>query len=121
MTDFEHNDIIDLSDLTNYLDAHEDDADDDTDEQARCKAIRAVLDELRGCGGDHQWRGDWYPAVLISDMHFQAYAEQLAEEIDAIPDNVSWPCTCIDWARAARELKEDYSSIEIEGVTYWYS
>lgn len=121
MTDFEHDDIINLPDLTDYIDEHEDaDADADDETQARCKVIRTVLDELRGYGGDHQWKGDWYPGCLVSDMHFEDYARQLAEDIGAIPDDVSWPCTCIDWSRAARELRIDYSSVEIEGVTYWY-
>lgn len=125
MTDFEHDDIINLSDLTDYIDEHETDENpegdlDIADAQARCKVIRTVLDELRGSGGDHQWKGDWYPGYLVSDMHFQDYAQQLAEDIGAIPDNLSWPCSCIDWAQAARELRHDYSSIEVEGVTYWY-
>lgn len=33
------------------------------------------------------------------------YAENLAEELGAIPDDLSWPLTHIDWEGAARELE----------------
>lgn len=45
---------------------------------------------------------------------------QLAEDVGAIPDNLKWPCTCIDWDQAARELKYDYTSADFDGVTYYY-
>jgi len=37
-----------------------------------------------------------------------------------IDDNTRWPCHCIDWDQAARELRMDYSAIEFNGMTYWY-
>jgi hypothetical protein len=36
-----------------------------------------------------------------------------------IPDNLSWPLTCIDWERAARELAYDYSSVSFDGTDYY--
>jgi antirestriction protein len=33
------------------------------------------------------------------------YAQELAGELGAVPSDVSWPCTCIDWERAARDLE----------------
>jgi hypothetical protein len=63
---------------------------------------------------------DWqYGETLVRDSYFQKYAEQLADDIGAIPDNLSWPLTCIDWEQAARELKHDYMAVEYAGVTYW--
>tara|TARA_R110000868_G_scaffold269128_1_gene528496 strand:+ start:213 stop:725 length:513 start_codon:yes stop_codon:yes gene_type:complete len=44
------------------------------------------------------------------------YAQELADEIGAIPPGVGWPCTCIDWGRAARELFcGDYWSTSVRG------
>jgi len=82
--------------------------------------MREVLDELRFNGGDHQWRGDWYPVTLIRDSHFRDYAHELAEECGMVKGDESWPLNCIDWQQAARELQWDYTPIEINGVTYWY-
>jgi hypothetical protein len=44
----------------------------------------------------------------------------LADDIGAIDRNASWPTNWIDWEKAALELRVDYSSVEIDGKTYWY-
>ena len=46
--------------------------------------------------------------------------EELADDIGAIPRDVAWPYTCIDWERAARELQYDYTGADFDGVTYYY-
>jgi hypothetical protein len=84
------------------------------------KKLTSFLEDLQGYGGDHQWRGNWYPVVLINDSHFEAYAQEYAEETGAINANASWPNNCIDWEKAANELQTDYSSVEFDGETYWY-
>lgn len=83
--------------------------------------LAALLDELKGNGGDHHWRGDWYPVTLIRDSYFEEYVEDLAADIygDDLRSG-EWPFSCIDWERAARELRMDYTSVEYDGVTYWY-
>lgn len=83
-------------------------------------ALTTILEELKGYGGDEQWRGDWYPVLLIRDSYFKEYARQLAEEIGEYDPQAQWPLNCVDWERAARELQIDYSTVEINGVTYWY-
>lgn len=82
--------------------------------------LREFLKELCGSGGDEQWRGDWYPVTLIRDSYFTDYARELAEDCGMIQDNASWPNNCIDWDMAASELQWDYSSMDFDGVTYWY-
>jgi antirestriction protein len=47
-----------------------------------------------------------YQGEYNSDEDF---AEQLAEDLGYINEEVSWPYTCIDWAHASRELMHDYS------------
>lgn len=81
--------------------------------------LGTILEELAGMGGDEQWRGDWYPVTLIRDSHFRDYAEELADDCGMIPKDAQWPLTCIDWDKAASELQWDYSSVDIDGVTYW--
>lgn len=56
---------------------------------------------------------------LIRDSYFRDYAEELAEDIGAIPENRSWPMFNIDWDAAAKELQMDYSAVDFDGVTYW--
>lgn len=90
-----------------------------SDEESELATLQALLADLQGMGGDEQWRGDWYPVTLVRDSYFKDYAQELADDIGAIPAGASWPCTCIDWDQAARELRMDYSSVEFDGVTYW--
>ena len=92
----------------------------DDEEYEEAKALHELLSDLKGYGGDEQWRGDWYPITLIRDSYFEDYAEELADDIGAIDRRAGWPLTCIDWKQASRELQQDYSSVEFDGVTYWY-
>lgn len=92
----------------------------DEDEGEELEKLTQLLDELRGYGGDHQFEGDWYPGSLIAESDFEEYARDFAEDIGAIPDDAAWPCTCIDWEKAARELAVDYSSVTYDGTDYLY-
>lgn len=84
------------------------------DEVNELSILRSLQEDTEGCAED--WE---YGITLIRDSYFEAYAQELAEEIDAIPDNLSWPCSCIDWEQAARELQMDYTAVDFDGVTYW--
>jgi hypothetical protein len=91
---------------------------EDADELA---TLEAILDDLKGNGGDEQWEGSWYPVTLIRDSYFIEYAQELAEDIGCYTQKATaWPHSCIDWEKAARELQYDYSSVEINDITYWY-
>lgn len=59
---------------------------------------------------------------LIREEYFAEYAEDLAEDLGYIERGMKdkWPFTCIDWERAADELKSDYSTIDVCGSTYYY-
>lgn len=91
----------------------------DEDEQCELDMLEAFLDDCKGYGGDEQWEGDWYPGTAVRDSYFKDYAMELADDTGAILDNAQWPCTCIDWDQAARELRMDYTGVEFDGVTYW--
>lgn len=59
--------------------------------------------------------------TLIPEYMFEAYAEELAEDIyGAAVTAAHWPLNCIDWERAANELRYDYSSVDFDGETYLY-
>lgn len=55
----------------------------------------------------------------IKEDHFQEYAQQLAEDIGAISNDVTWPCCHIDWEAAAESLKQDYTEINFDGQAFW--
>lgn len=56
---------------------------------------------------------------LIRDSFFEDYAQELAEDIGAISDSMTWPVNCIDWEEAANILKLDYTLLEFDRVEYW--
>jgi seryl-tRNA synthetase len=83
--------------------------DDNAEELA---ALQSLADEASGSP-------DWeYGETLIRESYFQDYAMQLAEDIGAVKGDEGWPLNCIDWEKAARELKYDYFSVDFDGVTY---
>lgn len=120
-------DVIDVRDviarveeLESEVEAAEDSDGTDNEEREELAALTALLDDLEGNGGDENWRGSWYPITLVRDSYFEDFAQEEADSLGLISSEVKWPYTCIDWEQAARELQQDYSSVEYEGVTYWY-
>jgi hypothetical protein len=78
-------------------------------------ALVAFRDEAAG------YAPEWlYGCPLIRDSYFKDYAQELAEDVGALKSAEEWPYTCIDWDKAARDLQADYSSAELDGVTYWF-
>lgn len=103
-----HLDSRDLIARAEYL-REQDDPDDDEREEL------AAIEELSEAGVE-----DWeHGAHFIADHAFKDYAEELAEDIGAIPKDAGWPARCIDWDQAADELKQDYTSVSFLGTDYW--
>lgn len=115
-SDLRGQDIIDSRDVIariEELESNLDTEDPDTDEAEELQALRALVDEAESTP-------DWkYGETLIRDSYFEEYAQELADDIGAINADATWPNNCIDWERAARELQQDYFSVEFDGVTYW--
>lgn len=82
---------------------------------AELAALRALAAEVEPYCADWQ-----YGEQFIRDDRFEDHAQQLAEDIGAIPTEAAWPATYIDWTAAAAALRQDYTSVEIDGETYWY-
>ena len=111
-------DIIDVRDIIERYEELENQDDSLPDAEERT-FLASILDELKGCGGDEQWRGDWYPITLIADSYFVDYCIDLVTDIGDLPRNI--PCyLAIDWEATAINIQQDYTSTEIDGVTYWY-
>lgn len=84
------------------------------DEIAERNILRALCDEAGG------YAPDWtYGETMILDSYFEDYARELAEDIGAIDPQAVWPLTYIDWPAAAEALKQDCTSIDVDGLTYW--
>jgi len=86
---------------------------DSTSEGEEHRSIVSLSDEF----GSSQWEDG---ITFVKDYYFEDYAREFAEDIGAISGDERWPATCIDWEKAASELKYDYSSVEFDGETYWY-
>jgi hypothetical protein len=89
---------------------------DNCDEYA---TLLEIMDDLKGNGGDEEWRGDWYPVTLISERTFEDHARELLEDCGTIPKDLPW-YVAIDWETTAQNIQADYTPVEIDGVTYWY-
>ena len=87
---------------------------DESDEGQELAKLKAFAEEAEGYAED--WR---HGATLIHEDYFEDYARDLAAEGDYDMKNEQWPYTCIDWTQAAEELKQDYTSVDFDGETYW--
>lgn len=112
-------DIIYTADIIARMEELQSTVDLSPDDTGEARRIRAILDELVTCGGgDEKWEGDWYPASLIADRYFADYARELLEDCGTIPaDLPTW--VEIDWDSTARNVRMDYTSVEVDGRTYW--
>ena len=86
------------------------------DEQNELAALESLKDDIGESRGKINDEG----GPFVHENDFEDYARELADDIGAIPSDAQWPCTCIDWEKAADELRMDYSSVEWNGETYLY-
>lgn len=87
--------------------------------QEEHKILEEILEELKGYGGDEQWRGDWYPVTLIRDDYFSEHVQDLLADCGELPRDIPSYIE-IDWEATAQNIQADYSSVDIDGETYWY-
>ena len=86
---------------------------DSGDEAEELRDIEVFLEE-----GTREFQ---HGETLIRDSYFEEYARELAEGVsDYNARSESWPFTCIDWEKAAEELKQDYTYEELGSYTYWF-
>lgn len=68
---------------------------------------------------DFMSEADGLDGPMIRESYFKQHAMELVDDCGLIPANAEWPCTCIDWEQAARELRHDYTGADFNGVTYY--
>jgi hypothetical protein len=108
-------DYVDTRDILERIDYLELDEDELEEEAEELETLRKLIDEVRQYSGEEPEHG----ALLIRDTSFMDYAQELAEDIGAIGQNLQWPLMYIDWEAAADALKMDYSPVDFDGVEYW--
>lgn len=109
-------DIIDVRDLIERYEELEDQR-DDPETKEEFIFLTTILHELCGNGGDEQWQGDWYPVTLIRESYFNEYMDEMVYDCYEMPKNLpSFMSIVLDYVA----LQQDYTSMEIDGVTYFY-
>jgi len=111
-------DIRDVIERYEELEARDID-DNDEDENAEFNEIEAFLEKVKGNGGDEQWRGHWYPVGFIKDSYFETAMDELLEDTGDMPKYQDIPSDLTITVNYDA-LQTDYSSVEINGETYWY-
>ena len=89
------------------------------EDQTELDTLMTIMEELKGCGGNEQWCGDGYPMILIRESYFVDYCQELLEDCGEISRDLLH-YIAIDWEATARNIMIDYSTVEIDGVTYLY-
>ena len=108
-----YDDVIDSRAIIGRIEDLENFDDLDEDEETELRILKTLTEE---CSYSPNWD---YGEALIRDTYFKEYAMELAEELDLLKPDVSWPYGCIDWDKAAEELQVDYISVDFDGVDYW--
>lgn len=88
---------------------------DDTD------AFRELAEQI-GCESTPDALRDWaddFEPTLIHETYFEDYARELADDCGMLDKDAGWPANHIDWDAAADELKQDYTTVEYDGATYF--
>lgn len=113
------NDTLDSREIDERIEELEALTDRTENEQYELEVLRDFCEKIcrESAGGQDDWNCGF---TFIRDSYFVEYTQDLAQDIAERSNPVQWPSTCIDWEQAARELRMDYMSVELDSVTYWY-
>lgn len=110
--DLTSEDVLDSRQLQDIIDDLEAEEPEDLDDDQ--KALLAALIEVRDeCSSE--WEGG---LTLVRDSYFEDYAQEEAESYYDLGELGNFRYY-IDWEKWARDLKMDYTSVEIGDTTYW--
>jgi hypothetical protein len=89
---------------------------DESEEGEELKALLALQDEAEGYAPD--WR---HGATLLRDSYFdESWAEQELQDLGYLPKDLPGIISNnIDWRGVLEDLKQDYTEVDYDGVTYW--
>lgn len=115
-----HNEVSNLystlysDDITNRIAELSSIEERDEQEQKELSALLSLEAEAKLYNCDYD-----YGETLINDEFFVEFAMEYSAEINGEFSNQHWPLYCIDWEKAAEELKKDYVPLDYDGVTFW--
>lgn len=89
----------------------------EADQWEELDKLESLISDLCGNGGDEQWEGDWYPVTLIHESYFEASMDEMIAGCYEIPKDLpSFMTIVLDYDA----LKQDYTTCEFGGETYYY-
>lgn len=78
-------------------------------------ALQAL--QLEAEGSEPNWT---YGTTLIRDSYFVEYVEEMLKDCGDLPHDLPSYIE-IDWSATADNIRQDYFSVDFDGVTYWVS
>ena len=116
-------DVLDSREVIERIEALESEVEDaEADEQTagtvddlkeELAALKALAEEAQGYSED--WR---HGTALIRDTYFTEYVEELCKDVGDVPKEIPWYIV-IDWEATAEHIKQDYTEVDFNGVSYW--
>lgn len=85
------------------------------EDAAELAALEALQEEAEGYCPD--WK---HGATLIRDSYFTDYMQELLEDIGGVPKDMP-EYLVIDWDATARNIQQNYTEVDFDGVAYWFS
>lgn len=85
-------------------------------EESEDKTELEELIEFKQDAGSREWD---YGLSFIPDSEFTEYAMEMLKDIGDLPRDIPWYIV-IDEDATADNIKQDYSSVDFQGETYWY-
>ena len=110
-----NDDIIDSRELEERLEELKQLAEDNEINEEDQEELKMILEIKEECGG-YGWE---YGITFIRAIYFDEYAEEYFDNNYAhnIPENLR---NYIDYKAFSRDLEIDYSSVDINGVYYYF-
>jgi len=87
--------------------------DENQEDAEELKNLTTLQDELGGYCED--WK---YGTTLIREDYFEEYVQDMLEDIGELPKDLP-SYIVIDWDKTAYNVRQDYTSGEFDGITYW--
>jgi hypothetical protein len=84
----------------------------DEDEKRELAALRALADD-----GETNVSGWQYGETLIRESYFVRYCKEILNDCGDLPRDLP-PYIVIDWEATARNIRDDYTELTFDGVTY---
>lgn len=101
--------VIDTRDLLAWVEFNTDLEDEDAEQ---CSIVISLLDDI----GIQSSRNG---ITLIHENYFEDYVQEWYSEVYG-DDLINAPGLEIDWVKTTKNFRQDYTSIDFDGITFWY-